>query len=256
MGGATHTGQKRVDSFDFESGRILARKFEVVSRLGAGWEGEVYHIRELRTGIDRTAKFFFPHRNYRERFSTIYAKKLHKFRRCKVIIEYRTQETITYRGLPVSFLVADYVEGELLSSFLDHQPGRRLTAFQGLHLLHALASGIDCIHRMGEYHGDLHTDNIIVQRYGLGFDLKLLDMFHWGAPKPENIRDDVCDLVRIFYDAIGGQKHYAKQAPEVKAICCGLKRTLILKKFRSAGQLRDHLETMQWQGRNDKRRRR
>jgi hypothetical protein len=35
--------------------------------------------------------------------------------------------------------------------------------------------------------------------------------------------------------------------PEVKAICRGLKRTLILKYFRSAGQLREHLETMEWQ---------
>ena len=37
------------------------------------------------------------------------------------------------------------------------------------------------------------------------------------------------DLIRIFYDAIGGAKHYRKQPPEVKAICCGLKRSLILR---------------------------
>ena len=71
-------------------------------------------------------------------------------------------------------------------------------------------------------------------------------MFHWGAPRRENINDDVCDLVRIFYDSLGGARHYPKQPPEIKAICCGLKRTLILKKFQTAGELREYLETMQW----------
>ena len=33
------------DSFDLQPGRVLARKFEVIRRLGAGWEGEVYLVR-------------------------------------------------------------------------------------------------------------------------------------------------------------------------------------------------------------------
>ncbi len=134
----------------------------------------------------------------------------------------------------------------MLSQFLLRQPGKRLVPFQAVHLLHALATGIESIHNLREYHGDLHTENVIIQRYGLGFDLKLVDMFHWGAPRQQNIYDDVCDLIRIFYDALGGQQHYSRQPPEVKSICCGLKRSLILGKFKSAGQLREYLETMQW----------
>ena len=71
-------------------------------------------------------------------------------------------------------------------------------------------------------------------------------MFTWNAPKRENIQTDVCDLVRIFYDSLGGQKHYLKHPQAVKDICCGLKRSLILKKFKSAGQLREYLENMEW----------
>ncbi|MFB3095507.1 MAG: protein kinase, partial [Candidatus Acidiferrales bacterium] len=146
-----------------------------------------------------------------------------------------------------TFLVSEYVEGELLSQFLDRQPGQRLSTFQALHLLYSLATGIGSIHHLREYHGDLHTDNIIVQRYGLGFNLKLVDMFRWGTPKQENIQDDVCNLIRIFYDAVGGARHYAKLPPEAKDICCGLKRSLILKKFRTAGHLQRYLETIQWE---------
>jgi len=51
----------------------------------------------------------------------------------------------------------------------------------------------------------------------------------------------------VFYEALGGQKHYARQPEEVKAIICGLKSSLILKKFKTAGQLRDYIEHMQWQ---------
>ncbi len=236
----------RIESFDLPPGRTLAGKYEVLSRLGAGWEGEVFKVREIDTGIERAAKFFFPHRNPRDRTAHFYAKKLHKLRACEILIQYHTHETIRYRGTPITFLVSDLVEGELLSELLARQPGKRLTVFEGLHLLHSLAAGIECIHRMGEYHGDLHDENVIVKRHGLRFDVKLVDLFQWGPPKASKIRQDVCDLVRIFYDAVGGARHYARQPPVVKGICCGLKRTLILRKFRTAGMLREYLECLEW----------
>lgn len=236
----------RVDSFKFQPGKILARKYEVVDRLGAGWEGEVYLLKERNTGIERAAKFFFPQRNINNRAVIFFAKKLHKLRHCSIITPYHSQETIIYYKKPVTFLVSDYVEGEILGDFLKRQRGKRISSFHGIHLLYALAKGFDEIHRLNEYHGDLHSDNIIVQRYGLGFELKLLDLFHWNAPKRQNIQDDICDMIRIFYDAIGGQEHYHRHPKEVKAICCGLKKTLILKKFRTSGALMNHLKTMEW----------
>jgi serine/threonine protein kinase len=163
------------------------------------------------------------------------------------VIQYHTQDTFFFKGIPITFLVSDFVRGELLSQYLDRQPGKRLHPFQALHLLHALAAGIDCIHLQGEYHGDLHSDNVIVQHVGLRFELKLLDMFQWGPPRAENVHHDVVDLVRLFYDALGGARHYRNQPREVKEICCGLKRSLILKKFRTAGKLREYLERMHWQ---------
>lgn len=238
--------QPQIEAFNFTPGRVLLGKYRILSLLGAGWEGEVYLIQELYTGIERTAKFFFPQRNINERASRFYALKLHKLRHCPLVIQYHTQETIRYQGAPVTFLVSDYVEGELLSDFLKRQPGGRLSPFPALHLLHSLAAGLEYIHEMGEYHGDLHSENIIVKRYGLGFELQLLDMFYWQDTKRANIQQDVVDLVRIFYEALGGARRYARQPDEVKAICCGLKHSLILRKFRTAGQLRRYLETMQW----------
>lgn len=238
--------RQRVETFGLRPGTILAERYEVLAKLGSGWEGEVYLVSERAAGVERTAKLFFPQRNPRDRTTKFYARKLHKLRHCPIVVQYHTQESIELRGVQVKFLVSEFVEGEILDRFVRRQRGRRLQPFQAVHLLHALARGVECIHRAGDYHGDLHVENVMVKRVGLEFDLKLIDMFHWGAPTAEHRRDDIVDLVRLFYDVLGGQRHYAGQPPEVKSICRGLKRSLILGRFRTMTKLREYLETMEW----------
>jgi tRNA A-37 threonylcarbamoyl transferase component Bud32 len=236
----------RLKHISLPHGTMLTDRYRILERLGTGWEGEVYLIQELATGIERTAKLFLPHRNVHNRTLKFYARKLHKLRQCPIVIQYHSHDRFLWKGVPVAFLVSEFIEGEVLSGYIRRQSGHRLPPFQAVHLLHALAAGIECIHAMGEYHGDLHEDNIIVQRSGLGFDLKLIDLYRWGAPSAANIRYDVFMLIRLFYDALGGQRYYAKHPPAIKAICCGLKHSLIASKFRTAGQLRVYLETMDW----------
>ncbi len=235
-----------IESFDLKPGRLLARKYFVGELLGRGWEGEVYHVTEDRTGVERAAKIFFPKRNPGNKTSNFYARKLDKLRDCSILIQYHTHESFRYRGQEIPFMVSEYVQGELLTDFLDRQRGKRLHPFEALVLLHALAKGVEQIHAMREYHGDLHSDNIIVNRRGIGFEIKLVDMYHWGRPTQQHFLDDLCALVRCFYDALGGAARYSKQAAELKSICCGLKRSLITRKFRSVTALRLHLETMTW----------
>lgn len=235
----------KILSFDLAPGRVIAGKYIVVSRLGSGWEGEVYRVVESRTGIERAAKLFYPQRNVKGRTSRLYAKRLHRLRHCPLLIQYHTEELIVFRRTPITVLISEYVKGELLSDFLNFMPGKRLMPFMALHLLYSLAKGIDQVHKADEYHGDIHVDNIIVNRLGLTFDLKLVDLFHIQAPKAENKREDICDLIRLFYDALGGARHYSRQPDTVKYIICGLRRSLILSKFRTMSQLREHLEGME-----------
>lgn len=237
--------KSEIKSFSFQTGEILADKYEVIDLLGSGWEGEVYLVRERATGIERALKFLFPQRSQKRNPLKWYARKLHKLRSCPMLIQYHTQDRLQYREMLVDFLVSEYVEGVLLKDFIAEKPGGRLSPYEGLHLLYALSSGMETIHHMREYHGDLHLENVIVCKQGLSFELKLLDLYHWSAPKIENIQDDVCNLIRIFYDVTGGAKRYPNQPKFVKQICCGLKRSLILKKFKTAGQLRQYLELIE-----------
>jgi serine/threonine protein kinase len=237
---------KRTESLDLKPGRRLAGKYEVVECLGRGWEGEVYRVREDVTGIEQAAKFFYPEHNQRDKAIKFHARKLHKLRHCSILIQYLTLDEARIGGQRIKFLVSELVEGELLSEFLSSLPGKRMQAFEAMHLLHDLAVGLEEIHRARDYHGDLHTDNILISRRGIHFDLKLVDLFHWSAPTRENILADVVAAIGIFHEALGGWKHYAKQPSQVKEICKGMKPSLIRRKFRSAAHLRSHLETMSW----------
>ena len=237
---------KRIEAFDFQPGRVLARKYVVESLLGHGWEGEVYKVIERRTGVARAAKFFYPHRNLHDRAVTFYAKKLDRLRRCPIIIQYHNSESFWYHGQRITCLISEYVDGELLSDLLHRQPGRRLAPFEALHVLHALAAGLEQVHRVREYHGDLHSDNVIVKRRGIGFDVKLVDFYPRGTPTPAQIREDVVSLIHLLHEAVGGRDRYANQPPEIKAVCCGLRRDLIARKFRTAGHLREYLESFDW----------
>ena len=232
--------------FDFPKGYILAGKYEIVSRLGSGLEGEVYLTKECETGIERAAKFYFPNKNIRPDHLKRHARKLFKIRNCKEIIQYHAHESLWYRKQKITCLIWDYVEGELLATYLSRQPSKKLHYYKALHLLYAIVSALEAIHALGEYHGDLHDGNVFVKPQGMGFDVKLIDAIDWRDSPPANIRKDVCDAIRLLYDTIGGQKAYSKMPTQVKAICCGLRPSLIEKKFKNAQMLKTHMENIVW----------
>ena len=236
----------RITAFNFPENFKVSNRYQIVSKLGQGWESEVYKIKETSTGIYRAAKFFLPHRNLQNKSAKYYAKKLHKLRNCSILIQYITQDTIEYENQEVTYLISDFVEGISLDQFLKQLKGQRMSSFQGLHFLHAICVGVETIHVQKDYHGDLHTGNVIVKRFGLNFELKLLDTIHWGNAIKENYQEDIVNLIHMFYEVLGSKKHYSRQPEEIKKIICGLKRSLILKKFKTVAQLKHYVESLSW----------
>lgn len=237
----------RIQSFKFAPGDILAGRYVIEERLGSGWEGEVFRVIEKRTRIRRAAKLFYPHRNIRDKALRQYARKLDKLRTCSGVIQYHHSDDLTYKGKSVTYLISELVEGILLDDYVRMRPGRRLPAYESLHVLYAVSKSVEQIHLLNEYHGDLHGGNILIQRRGIGFGVKMLDFYHWGRPSRQTKADDVVQLVQLFYESVGGRKRYAVQPPEIKEICKGLRRDLIIEKFPTAGHLRRHLESFTWE---------
>jgi len=238
-----------IKRFHLEKGRILVGKYVVEELIGEGWEGEVYRVRERQTRIHRAAKLFYPERNPRNRTAARYARKLEKLRMCPIVAQYHHSESLTVRGVSVSCLISELVEGESISEFVARQPGRKMQPYEALHLLYSLVEGLECIHRANEYHGDLHADNVLVRQVGIRFRLKIFDFFYRGRASRKERQEDMIDAIRLFYDALGGRRHYARYPPEIKAVCCGLKHSLIRKRFPTSRKLREHLESFEWKPR-------
>jgi tRNA A-37 threonylcarbamoyl transferase component Bud32 len=237
---------KTAPRFDFPPGRSVAGKYQIEEMLGSGWEGEVYRIVERSTGIRRAAKFYYPHRDPTGKAAIAYARKLDALRFCPILLQYHHQEIAYVQRRKVIVVISELVEGQKLSEFLSQQKGRRLSAFEALHVLYVLAKGIAPIHARGEYHGDIHDDNIMIRRQGISFEVKLLDFFDLGRPTRAKIQKDVLNLIEVFHALVGGREAYARQPRVVKEIVRGLRDTLILRRFSSAGDIQKHLETLQW----------
>ena len=233
--------------FDFQPGRKIAGKYEIERALGSGWEGEVYAIRERSTGIRRAAKFYYPHRDPTGSAAIVYARKLDALRHCPILMQYHHQEIAYVKKRKVLIVISELVEGRKLSEFLQSQRNHALSTFEALHVLYTLARGIAPIHARGEYHGDIHDENIIIRRQGIGFEVKLIDFFDLGRPTKKKIHKDVLNLVEVFHTIVGGRERYSKQPKVVKDIVRGLKDSLILKRFQSAQDIQHHLETLTWQ---------
>ncbi len=232
--------------YDLQPGRSLGSNYEVVEFLGSGFEGEVYKIVERRTGIVRAAKLFYARRGAGKVPVLRYARKMYRLSTCPILMQYHHRDFTQIRGQKVEFLVSDFADGEMLSQYLSRQRGKRLPPLEALHLLYALASGIEQIHLLGHYHGDVHSGNIMVKRIGLGFDVKLLDLFDHGRSTREKIQNDVYHLINLLYEMIGGASGYQKAPQSVKDIIKGRKWSLVSRKFQTAAHLRMALERLEW----------
>ena len=236
----------RIRSFDFLPGRKVGRRYVIERSLGRGSEGEVYQIRDLETGIPRAAKFYYPHRDPDRRVTVRHAQKLNTLRHCPIVLQYHHSEVVTAQRTSVVAMISELAEGERLEEWIQAHPGGRLPPFMALHVLYTLVLGLESIHQLGEYHSDVHTENILIKPCGIGFDIKLIDFYDWGRPTRYKQQQDITDTIRVFYDCLGGQRHYARQSDQIRYICAGLQRKRLHQRFPTMTSLRRHLERFDW----------
>ena len=58
--------------------------------------------------------------------------------------------------------------------------------------------------------------------------MKLIDFYRWDGPKSENIRGDVFDLIKIFYDSVGGRRLYRRDPTQrVRRLVLGHEQRIV-----------------------------
>ncbi|TNE36715.1 MAG: serine/threonine protein kinase [Alphaproteobacteria bacterium] len=234
------------DGFGFKPGYVLAGKYKVLARLGSGIEGEVYQIEEELTKLTRAVKLFYPTNEVKPRAVVRYAKMLEQMRDCPSVIRYHAIEKIRWRRQLVYMLVSEYTSGQLLSDLIQEARGKRLPVYEALRILYDVTQAVVEIHKRRLYHGDLHSGNILIQRRGVHFDIKIVDFYDRGPSTLSERQEDVVDLVRLLYEMLGERKHYQKLPPQIRAIILGPRRDRILAKFPTVTKLRDHLDRFAW----------
>lgn len=219
----------------FAPGTVLADRYRVVSRLGAGGMGEVYRVHDLKLDQTIALKFIWQDRAKdpiwlaRLRNEASLARRVTHPNVCRI---YDIGDVDGH-----AFISMEYVDGENLASLLKRigkLPGDKMTQ-----IAWQLCAGLGAAHRQGVLHRDLKPANIMIDGKG---DVRITDfgiavlseadaesVLAAGTPgyiapevlngQPASVRSDIFALGLVLYEAITGQP--VINAENVKAIVGG-----------------------------------
>jgi tRNA A-37 threonylcarbamoyl transferase component Bud32 len=153
------TATPRGSSEDPWIGTIVAERFRVVAKLGAGGAGAVYRAEHVTLPKRVAVKFLHAE-------SMAHPQVVERFKREAQIastLEHPNIATVIDFGtLPngASFLVMEYVEGRSLRQVIDADG--KLPAARAIRILVQIANALACAHREGVVHRDLKPENVLV----------------------------------------------------------------------------------------------
>lgn len=147
-----------------EPGTVIASKYEIVRRLGAGGMGSVYEARHKRMGKKVALKLI--HRKFAKNADAVVrflreAEAASKIRHPNVI------DVIDIDELhDPPFMVLEFLEGQSLASILEREG--KLPLKQTAALLAPVLGAVAAAHEQGIVHRDIKPENIFVARTGDG----------------------------------------------------------------------------------------
>lgn len=148
------------------TGRTILH-YTIGERLGGGGMGEVFRAEDIRLGRQVALKFLPASYQYdperRERFFTE-ARAASALRSPYIAAIYDIGE---YEGS--SFIVMEFVEGEVLARALERGP---LPVLDAINIAMQVADALDEAHSLGIVHRDIKSSNLIITERGL---VKVLD---------------------------------------------------------------------------------
>ena len=138
---------------------LLAERYYIEQRLGAGGTGTVYRATHVGTGRSIALKVLASHLADRSEWQTRFRREAAAIGQLAHphIVDVLDFGTVEVEGETVAFLAMEYLAGQPLTWHLRRGPVPPATAGRWLH---QMASAIDFAHRGGILHRDLKPDNI------------------------------------------------------------------------------------------------
>jgi serine/threonine-protein kinase len=151
-------------------GQVIAGRYQIVKRLGAGGMGAVFQARQLSMERMVALKLIHPHV-----VSDEVKKRFHREMQAGSRIEHPNVIQIFDYGEEQGqlFLAMEFLDGKSLAKVLDEGV---IAPPRILHIATQIVRGLGAAHQHGIAHRDLKPDNVmLLQRYGESDFVKVLD---------------------------------------------------------------------------------
>ena len=170
-------------------GEVIAEKYEVLEKLGAGVLGEVVKVRDVRDGVLKAVKLFKP--------QIISPSNMGRFER-----EFRAITSIQHPNivqvydfgvhLDRPFFSMELLEGTDLRKYIsESRPAKDAPDYddyarRSAYIFHQVADALAVVHAAGIIHRDIKPENIFV-KFGRYPRAKLLDFGHAKTGDNQNL---------------------------------------------------------------------
>jgi serine/threonine protein kinase len=164
-------------------GARIADRYELLTQIGEGGMGSVWHARHLALEAPVAIKFVRVEGNDPERFHARFQREA----KLAASVRHRNVVSITDYGRlgdSAAFMVMDMLEGEPLSRYLRVRP----PAAEMVYLVELSTRGLVAVHDAGIVHRDLKPENIFLCRDATGVYPKLIDFGISKHMRPEGER--------------------------------------------------------------------
>lgn len=152
------------------------RRIRVDGLIKQGGQGEAYYATEVNSGQKGVLKVFH------KRFANGDTVK-----RLRFLVDQDLQSACPVLCAPIDVLdkrdvighYTPFADGQSLEEFLGNPNS---TFLEQMQLAITLAHAVDAMHSRKIAHGDLHAENLIINRVGSVFQLHVIDMDNFNAP--------------------------------------------------------------------------